>query len=202
MEQGGRGERRKRGEEEELISMLTNGMGSRAPHNKHSHIPGGRIWRRALPTLPQDTWNVLVEVPHTGWCLGSKILCSVSLLHHPSCFPDFLPSLVRVPFFQNQRHEFFLSDHSVFYSKHRKPFAGIVFSNTKPESINQTINVFKKIGSDFSIFLFISYFYKLLECAWLRPALLWRLSPFSYACRKMTGVLSWLHIPSLAVSIH
>lgn len=33
MGQGGRGERRNKGEEEELISMLTNAMGSRAPHN-------------------------------------------------------------------------------------------------------------------------------------------------------------------------
>lgn len=90
------GARGKRGEEEELISILTNRMGSRAPHSKHSPIPGGRLWWRALPTLPEVTWDVLVEVPHTGWCLGSKIPSSVSLLHHPSCFPDFLPSLARV----------------------------------------------------------------------------------------------------------
>lgn len=141
------------------------------PH-KQSHIPGGRLWSRALPTLPEDTWNVLVEVAQTDRCLGNKIPSSVSLLHHLSCFPDFLPSLARVSFFQDQLHEFFLSDLSIFYSKHRKHFTGIVFSNIKPESSNKTINVFKKIASDFSIFLFIGYFNKLLERAWLRPALL------------------------------
>lgn len=147
---GGRGERRKKS------SFPCSQMEWAAGH------PAANILRtsqeknmeEALPALPEDTWDLLGEVPQAGWCLGNKIPSSVSLPHHISCFPDFLPSLARVPFFQNQLHEFFLSDLSVFYSKHRKPFTGIVFSNIEPKSSNKTINVFKKIGSDFFPFFY------------------------------------------------
>lgn len=163
---GGRGERRK-------SSIPCSQMEWAAGHpTTNIHISQKEEYGAGHSLLCQKTtgmswWRYHRQVD----VLRNKIPSSASLLHRFLCFPDFLPSLARVSFFQNQLHEFFFSDLSVFYSKHRKVSTGIVFSNIKPESSNKTINVFEKTGSDFSIFLFISYFSKLLECAWLRPAL-------------------------------